>query len=142
MKRTTKEFLEWLGLKFGDKIDINGRETAEIIEINGNYELRIDGLLVKIGYLVNKDYEIIKTPILTDKEKAYLSAVVKPFRDRITRIKMESCFGDPLSYIIIQLKKIYEDISRECIILPYFPKNTMYKGMEEGKEYSLEELGL
>lgn len=34
------------------------------------------------------------------------------------------------------------EIWKECINLPFFRKDEMYKGMEANKEYTLEELGL
>ena len=71
--------------------------------------------------------------ILTDKEKAYLSAVIKPFREEIETIKKTSFSG----YEQLQ-------ISDGCTIMefPCFEKDTMYKGMEAYKEYTLEDLGL
>lgn len=74
--------------------------------------------------------------ILTEKEKAYLSAVIKPFRKRIKYIK----------------KINYSSVNNDqflCIALaddhcglPNFKKGTMYKGMRTGERYTLEELGL
>lgn len=72
--------------------------------------------------------------ILDDKEKEYLGNLIRPFRDCIKCIiKYETCKGE---YICIRLK--YD----EPILLPDFKEDTMYKNMEEGKEYTLEELGL
>lgn len=92
-------------------------------------------------------WEEVKEDILDKEEKEYLSAVIKPFRDRITHIrKME--IDDHKQYICIKLKKYnYNDydieISRyEHIALPNFEKNTMYKNMKADKEYTLKELGL
>ena len=73
-----------------------------------------------------------KPPILDDVEKAYLSAVIKPFRERIKCVKK-------IVHKREFLKIFLED---ESIAFPYFEKGTMYKGMEEGREYTLEELGL
>ena len=75
-----------------------------------------------------------KEPILDDKEKEYLSNVIRPFRDKIEYIiKYETCKGE---YICIRLK------NDEPILLPDFKENTMYKNMKVDKEYTLEELGL
>lgn len=73
-----------------------------------------------------------KSPILDDVEKAYLSAVIKPFRERIKYIRK----------IVFQREFLKIHLEDETISLPYFKKGTMYKGMEEGKCYTLEELGL
>ena len=82
--------------------------------------------------------EEYKPPILDDVEKAYLSAVIKPFRKRIEYIKrMDNSFvnGNQHQFLCISLTKDY------CC-LPLFKKDTMYKGMEVNKRYTLEELGL
>ena len=71
--------------------------------------------------------------ILTEKEKAYLSAVIKPFREEVETIEkasFEECE---------QLQISDGDI---VMAFPCFEKGTMYKGMEAYKEYILEELGL
>lgn len=76
--------------------------------------------------------------IFTEKEKAYLSAVIKPFRKRIEYIKrMDNSFvnGNQHQFLCISLTNDY------CC-LPLFKKDTMYKGMEVNKRYTLEELGL
>lgn len=75
--------------------------------------------------------------ILTEKEKAYLSAVIKPFREDIEYIeKFKSNYvGKEFIYIVMKKDDDY------CK-LPRFFKGTMYKGMELNKRYTLEELGL
>ena len=70
--------------------------------------------------------------ILTDKEKAYLSAVIKPFRKKVKNIKKVNFEQE---YLRICLEN-------EHISFPYFREGTMYKGMEQNREYTLEELGL
>lgn len=84
-------------------------------------------LEVENGYIVEKE-------ILDDVEKEYLSAVIKPFKDKVEYIrKSDNWIGE---YINIKIAK------DSTIVLPYFDKNTMYEGMEVRKEYTLEELGL
>ena len=86
-------------------------------------------------------WEEYKEPVLTDKEKEYLSAVIKPFRDRVVYIcKVEA--GECNQFISLKVKRYDEEDSNEYIDLPYFKKDTMHKNMEVGKEYTLEELGL
>lgn len=76
---------------------------------------------------------IIKEEILDEKEKEYLRAVIKPFRDKVDFIlKKRASISE---YIVIALKD-------EIIALPWFKKGTMYKGMETYKKYSLEDLNL
>ena len=77
--------------------------------------------------------EEYKPNILDDVEKAYLSALIKPFRNNVKFIrKMRSIAKE---FILIELK---------CNVfsLPFFEAETMYKGMEVNKKYTLEELGL
>lgn len=75
--------------------------------------------------------------ILTDKEKAYLSAVIKPFRKDIEYIEKFKSNYVGKEYIYIVMKK-----DDDYCKLPRFFKGTMYKGMEANKKYTLEELGL
>ena len=74
--------------------------------------------------------------ILDKEEKEYLSAVIKPFRDRITYISKEQTLGETKERIIIK----YDNDSR--MALPFFEKGKEYMGMKIDKEYTLEELGL
>ena len=88
-------------------------------------------------------WEEYKEPILDEAEKKYLSAVIKPFRDRVEYIKKIEAYnvgygcGEKIS---IKLRD--KDGIRDYISLPWFAKDTMYKGMGLGKRYVLKELGL
>lgn len=82
-----------------------------------------------------------KEPVLDEVEKAYLSAVIKPFKANVTGIRKISFVGG-FHCIRIYVKSISSDIKSEVIDLPLFETGTMYKGMETDKKYSLEELGL
>nr|DAR79569.1 MAG TPA: hypothetical protein [Caudoviricetes sp.] len=75
--------------------------------------------------------------ILTDKEKAYLSAVIKPFRKDVEWIEKIKHYDGGNEFIHITVKR-----NEDCCELPTFKKGTMYKGMEANKVYTLEELGL
>lgn len=77
-----------------------------------------------------------KEQILDDAEKAYLSAVIRPFRNKIDTISKFQTWDESSQYIYISMK------DNHIATLPVFPKGTMYKGMEGGKHYSLKELGL
>jgi hypothetical protein len=83
---------------------------------------------------------IVHQQILDDVEKKYLSAVIKPFRDRVKHICRINCLGVTSSgyqYIYITLSDDSYNID-----LPLFKKDTMYQGMEPGHSYTLKELGL
>lgn len=84
-----------------------------------------------------KIYYEVTDEIIDLEEKEYLSAVIRPFRDRIDSISKESMpFGDNC-FIAISL-----DDGEDEIFLPVFEKDEMYLGMEIGREYTLEELDL
>lgn len=86
------------------------------------------------------DQEIeIDEPILTDEEREYLSAIIKPFRSRVKSIrKTDMTEYDEFEYLWGEMID-YDD---NMFILPLFEKGTMYTGMEANKKYTLEELGL
>lgn len=91
---------------------------------------------ILLGVLIGK-YDI-KKPILDDVEKVYLSNIIKPFRDMVTSvIKYDS---GKYEYIAIKYRSLEEYIW--TVHFPPFKKGTMYKGMEVGKKYTLEDLEL
>ena len=76
--------------------------------------------------------------ILNEKEKEYLSNVIRPFRDRVNYIYITAntlCSEDEAFMMIV-----YDDIFK--IALPNFKKDKMYKGMKLDKPYTLKDLGL
>ena len=77
-----------------------------------------------------------KEPILDEVEKRYLRGVIRPFRDKVKSITKFADTRCTEEYIYM----VIEGPADAC--LPRFDGNTMYKGMELGKEYTLEELGL
>lgn len=76
-----------------------------------------------------------KKEILDQEEKEYLSAVIRPFKNRVLYIN-KNCNFDGANYLAIRIKNDY------TIYLPGFKKGTMYNGMELHKKYTLKELGL
>lgn len=85
---------------------------------------------------LDQEVEIEVPDILTKEEKEYLSAVIKPFRDRIKNIT-KICDTFFRCYICIRLKN-----NNDFMIFPNLLNEKMYKGMEINKEYTLEELEL
>ena len=78
---------------------------------------------------------------MDDVEKAYLRAVIKPFKDKITFIcKCE--LKENRCYIRIIVSSAVLPSGLDSIYFPIFIGDTMYKGMKANKCYSLEELGL
>lgn len=89
-------------------------------------------LLIDFANWLEEEYD---PKILDEKEKEYLSAVIKPFRKKVKYI--EKRFWTPnLEYLSIRLK------NNEFFAFPNFKKGKMYKGMEHDKYYTLEDLGL
>ena len=90
---------------------------------------------------------IIETSNVLDKvEKEYLTNVIKPFKNRVVSISKKVVnFSHKENkifyYIRITIKDITETFDEEFMSFPYF-KSEMYKGMENCKEYTLEDLGL
>ena len=76
---------------------------------------------------------------LDNVEKRYIKDFIRPFRDDIRYIKKISTLYTLKEQIRILYYK--NGITGE-ILLPPFPKNSMYKGMKLDKEYTLEELGI
>lgn len=74
---------------------------------------------------------------LDNAERKYLKAVIKPFRDKVKYIMRVMDDNLEENYILISLNRF-----SDCITLPNFKRGMMYKSMEEGKKYTLEELGL
>lgn len=132
-------------LKKGDKIvwvfgnDKNNKYTSIITE-NGYTVKEFEDYDKVLKVLRPTGYKTVyeaKKEILDEKEKEYLSAVIKPFKNRVEYIiKKPSSYNSTDEYIVIEL------INDDCIALPYFDKRTMYKGMETDKKYTLKELGL
>ena len=104
------------------------------IEYNGKivkrYACKNEAGIKKFLEWLEEEYE---PTILTEKEKAYLSAVIKPFREEVETIEKAS-FGED--------EQLQISDGDTVMTFPCFEKSTMYKGMEAYKEYTLEELGL
>ena len=109
-----------------------GNGVTHRIDVYGEYDMCDD------------TWEEYKEPILTDKEKEYLSAVIKPFKDKVKYIKKVDMYlscNENYEYILSELGEKGKGVVN-TFTLPYFPKGSMYKGMKAGKRYTLEELGL
>lgn len=122
------------------KIKWNDHESLAIYADDGVYRLNSNNNSILLRGLVNWLEDEYKEPILDEKEREYLSAVIRPWRDKVTDIRKirEWVSEEPnAEYIRISLNG-----GSEICDLPYFKAGTMYKGMELDRKYSLEELGL
>lgn len=140
------EVAQLLGLELEEEFRIEGYTTKYKLTENGLKRWLDDCqqwcISLRLGELLTGEMRITKIskPILDDVEKEYLSAVIKPFRDRTISIRKYRYNQD--EYIGLYVKYYAETDDCEMITLPLFKKGTMYKGMELKKEYTLEELGI
>lgn len=116
-----------------DKYTTYGIGTGDICVIKGiEFTIKKDGI---IGYIDYKNVELVEE-ILDEAERKYLADVIRPFRDKVKYIyKGQGLPGENKEFINITLKE-------DTLDLPYFAARSMYKGMQIGRNYTLEELGL
>lgn len=145
-----KEVAQMLGVELGEEFKISYTHDVLCGRSKYNFAITENGLIEIVGKscfernetlmeLLNGECKVIKLPkpILDEVEKEYLSAVIKPFRNKIEYIAK---YNDDREYISIT----YKDLNGGTFSMafPSFKKGTMYKGMELGKRYSLEDLEL
>lgn len=146
MENKMEELARLAGLELEEEFRMDNYSTKYKITKNGfmywsddyqqwNYTCGIEELFLGKSQIVK-----IPKQILEEKEKEYLSAVIKPFRDRIISIRKYKYSQD--EYIGIYVKYYAETDESEMITLPLFKEGTIYKGIELKKYYTLEELGL
>lgn len=82
---------------------------------------------------LNQEY---KDPILDYVEREYLSAVIKPFRKKISCIRKRKDPRKGKNYIKIEF------CDGDSMFFPNLSNDEMYKGMKLDINYTLEELGL
>ena len=96
-----------------------------------------NGCEYDIVKIYSAEYKMVfsKEEILDEAEKKYLADVVRPFKSKVRSVCKMASICSNKEFINIQLRD-------ENFTLPYFKKGTMYKEMQTGKRYTLEELGL
>lgn len=133
-------------LKKGDKCTLKNRDVV-FFGYECNY--RFNNLDEQLRHVCNDNasivkverpvkYEVVferKEEVLDAAEKKYLADVIRPFRDKVKYIYKGQVWRNNREFINIILKE-------NTLDLPYFTAGTMYKGMETGRHYTLEELGL
>ena len=128
-----KEVANILGVELGEEFKIKGCDRTYRFTIYGLFDCHSNEAKYTLYFLLTGKYEIEKH-ILDKVEKCYLENLLRPFKDKVEFI-LKSKYKNK-EYLYIQLNM------NEWIGLPYFKKNTMYKGMELEKQYTLEEMGL
>jgi len=135
-------------MKNKEKYNLNELKI-KLIDTFSGYKIKVfykDEIIYERTHLADNDNKKIegffnwleqeyKPPILDDGEKAYLSAVIKPFGKNIKYIAKYT-FSTEAEYVKICLN------CNDYIVFPNFKRGTMYKGMKTNKEYTLKELGL
>ena len=108
------------------------RSSYDLINLKDNF-----GNSGKIIKIEEPEYTTVyerKEEILDEAEKRYLRNFIRPFRDKVKAIRKTD--NNMNEYITVTYKNgLNTDF-------PNFKPNTMYKGMELYKEYTLKELGL
>ena len=86
--------------------------------------------------------DIYSPKILSDKEKEYLTAALKPFHEKVKYVEkiVESVSSDKGWRDKEHLYVAF--YGRAMISMPDFDVGEMYSGMELGREYTLDELGI
>lgn len=105
--------------------------TEDLKDVDGEEEYDI----VKVERSTQYEEVFEREEILDEVEKKYLANVIKPFRHKIKSIMKRSEYGS-LCYIKICIK------NGDAAYFPCFKEDSMYKGMEPNREYTLKELGL
>lgn len=106
------------------------------LDKNFKYTINDDVSIVKVERPIK--YETVferKKEILDEAEKKYLADIIRPFRKHIMFISKIGFDGE--EFLKIDFKRPVNSFS-----LPFFKKNSMYKGMKVDQKYTLEELGI
>lgn len=144
MANKMKEVAELLGVEMYKPFNIKGYEYNPCVLTENRFVNNRRNLLIHdtLFMLLTGELEIEKQ-ILNDIEKRYLENVLKPFKDRILFAKKTTIYDTDSGYEYVCFKVVTPDNEDyNYLVLPYFIKGTMYKGMKIDKGYSLEELGL
>lgn len=125
-------------------VDLFGSVERNISEEDANF------LIDKFGFKATKRAKEAmgkesKKEILNNAERTHLKRAIKPFRDKVRRIvktKEISTFMKNREFILIYFTDEMQRDNTLFVILEDFEEGTMYKGMEEGKAYTIDELRL
>lgn len=139
-----KQVAEMLGVELDEEFKIEEYRASSRFKLtlNGGYRYGEEDEIWQessvICDILNGNMNIVKLPKpnLNKKEKDYLSSFIKPFRNKVKHIRKVAYPHLKSEYIEIVFNNKF------VTEFPEFETNTMYKGMETGKDYSLEELGL
>lgn len=127
--------LKDLILKKGDRITFKNGDIEYINYAAGERASSYKNILkIERPVQYKTIYEAPKQ-ILDKEEKEWLEKFLRPFKNWDIRFLKTQSLNDG-EFLLIQIGIV------STIKLPPFEKNTMYKGMELDREYTLKELGL
>lgn len=131
-------------LKEGKKVRQKVWQDYEYITLKYNVIVTQSGNVsgMFLDSLYKDCWEEVKEDIINTKEREYLKAVIKPFRDKVTHIAKVEEDIHRFYWIMIRVDIGFLDDYYEFCLPPFEETSSMYKKMEVGKEYTLEELGL
>lgn len=129
----------------------------EIAEVGYDFALLEDNQIVNCEYcpacegckffadgcIVPRMKWLLEESILTDKEKRIIKDITKalePFNKEITHISKKRWKNGRKEYLLFIYDYAGENF--DYVNTPTFNSDEKFKGMEEGKRYSLKELGL
>lgn len=150
--KTDREMLDFYGVEVGKRYIVTNIHSSSLEQYKNQkftvhedndyfegfsiiFDFKKFGSVTRLSCLGQLDYEEIKPEILDEKEKEYLTSVIRPFKDKVREIYKGKSNEDQ-EYICIRME------NDTPIILPNFDKGSMYKGMERNKEYTLKDLKL
>ena len=170
ISKEIREYDEWLDRKYAEREDKDnilpvGTTDAEFREwamriLFSDYwyvvtplgknqinEVVMEGIIFQKCGMEAKDRKRkeSKKEILNNAERTHLKRAIKPFRDKVRRIvktKEISTFMKNREFILIYFTDEMQRDNTLFVILEDFEEGTMYKGMEEGKAYTIDELRL
>lgn len=142
------EVAKMLGVELNEEFKISSQKGIQEGHVHRLTEHGLQFFHESVGEWWNSDglcklldgsYEIVKPPILTEVERKYLSAVIKPFKDSVKYIVKYG--SEDYEYVAISYsdEQLHGDYN---VYLPTFKVGTKYQGMEQGRAYDLEELDL
>lgn len=134
-KSKMKQVAHLLGVEIGEEFKIKDFRDTFRFTNDGLYDCYSNDRERMLYNLLTGKYEIEK-PILDKIEKRYLENFLRPFKDKAVYVEKTNGYPRKKEYLHISFNEI------EFTDLPYFKENSMYKGMELNKKYTLKELGL
>lgn len=133
MKNKEKYNLNDLVIEWEDKCAV--RVFYKGVGLHIEWDEDNKALLESLINWLEEEYK--EPPILDEKEREYLIAVIKPWRYKV--ISIAKYEYNTFEFIQIRLDGDGDEYGVE---LPNFKRGTMYKGMELNNAYTLEDLGL